>query len=130
MHIDIVVNGRKVNIRANKRAPASKAMLDALVRTGDDHGAANRWELRDGSGKPVDRDASLEKAGVKDGDMMYLNLTAGVGGNISVVEPDLGRPDPHAVVAVVADQVEEVDRVHAGRRHQPRHAGVHLQQVA
>lgn len=73
--VTVVVNGQPIKLRARDR---ESLMRKALERTGNAAAPDVRWELRDMGGNIVESENSI--FGAAKGEMYFLSLKAGVGG--------------------------------------------------
>ncbi len=79
--IKIVVNGQPVEVKVSLDDEIGEAVQDALKASGNSGQPAERWELRDESGQPLDTGKKIGALGIKPGATLFLNLKAGVGGS-------------------------------------------------
>ena len=79
--ITIVVNGQPVEVKVGLDEEIGEAVEDALKDSGNSGQSAERWELRDESGQPIDISKKIGALGIKAGTKLFLNLKAGVGGS-------------------------------------------------
>lgn len=88
-NVTIVVNGTPVEVR--RKWNRKKVMRRALKRTGNlpSTGRLDGWELRDGFGRIIGKGNPWRRF---DGDLAYLNVKAGVGGQA----PDVRGQVPEA----------------------------------
>ncbi|MDE0626339.1 MAG: DUF2604 domain-containing protein [Bryobacterales bacterium] len=78
--ITIVVNGQPVGIKVGPDDEIGEAVADALKASGNSGQSAERWELRDESGQPIDTGKKIRESAIAAGAKLFLNLKAGVGG--------------------------------------------------
>ena len=78
--ITIVVNGQPFEVKVGLDEQIGEAVEDALkvLNSGQ---PAERWELRDESGEPIDTGKKIGESGITAGAKLFLNLKAGVGGS-------------------------------------------------
>ena len=79
--ITIVVNGQPVEVKVGLDDEIGEAVEAALKASGNSGQSAERWELRDESGQPIDADKKVGALDIKAGTTLFLNLKAGVGGS-------------------------------------------------
>ena len=79
--ITIVVNGQPVEVKVGLDEEIGEAVEDALKTSGNSGQSAERWELRDESGQPIDTSKKFGALDIKEGTKLFLNLKAGVGGS-------------------------------------------------
>lgn len=79
--ITIIVNGQPVEVKVGLDEQIGEAVDDALKDSGNSGQPAERWELRDESGRPIDTGQKIGAAGIMAGAKLFLNLKAGVGGS-------------------------------------------------
>ena len=79
--ITIVVNGQPFEVKVGLDEQIGEAVEDALKVSGNSGQPAERWELRDESGQPIDTGKKIGEAGIAAGTKLFLNLKAGVGGS-------------------------------------------------
>lgn len=78
--ITIVVNGQPVEVKVRLDEEMGEAVETALKASGNSGQPAERWELRDESGQPIDVGKKVGVLDIKPGTKLFLNLKAGVGG--------------------------------------------------
>ena len=76
----IVVNGQSVPIKIRLDAEIGEAVQQALKDSGNSGQSAENWELRDGTGQPIDTGKKIGESVITEGAKLFLNLKAGVGG--------------------------------------------------
>lgn len=79
--IKIVVNGQPVEVKVGPYEEIGEVVQYALKASGNSGQSAERWELRDESGQPLDTGKKIGALGIKPGATLFLNLKAGVGGS-------------------------------------------------
>ena len=79
--ITIVVNGQPVEVKVGLDEQIGEAVAYALKESGNSGQPAERWELRDENGQPIDTGKKIAESGIKEGAKLFLNLKAGVGGS-------------------------------------------------
>ena len=79
--ITIVVNGQPVEVKVGLDEQIGEAVEEALKASGNSGQSAERWELRDESGQPIDTGKKIGESGITAGAKLFLNLKAGVGGS-------------------------------------------------
>ena len=79
--ITIIVNGQPVEVKVGLDEQIGEAVEDALKASGNSGQPAERWELRDESGQPIDTGKKIGESGIMAGAKLFLNLKAGVGGS-------------------------------------------------
>ena len=78
--ITIVVNGQPVGVKVGPDEEIGEAVADALKASGNSGQPAERWELRDESGRPIDTGKKIRETDITAGAKLFLNLKAGIGG--------------------------------------------------
>ena len=76
----IVVNGQPVPEKASLDEQVGEIVARALKESGNSGQPIGSWELRDDSGQIVDMGRKIGDLGFKEGEKLFLNLKAGVGG--------------------------------------------------
>ena len=79
--ITIIVNGQPVEVKVGVDEQIGEAVEYALKASGNSGQSAERWELRDESGRPIDTGKKIGESGIAAGAKLFLNLKAGVGGS-------------------------------------------------
>ena len=79
--ITIIVNGQPVEVKVGLDEQIGEAVAYALKTSGNSGQSAERWELRDESGQPIDTGKKIGESGIAAGAKLFLNLKAGVGGS-------------------------------------------------
>ena len=77
----IVVNGQAVPVKISILDEIGEAVAKALEASGNSGQPLANWELRDGAGEAIDTGKKISESGIKEGETLFLNLKAGVGGN-------------------------------------------------
>lgn len=80
--ITVVVNGQPSVIDAIGDFPLGKIIPDALRQTENSGQPQENWELRDADGTLLDLDKKIEDYGFTEKVRLFLNLKAGVGGEV------------------------------------------------
>lgn len=75
--ITVVVNGQPTQVEASPEASVQSLVEPALSQTGNAGQPPGNWELTDQAGKPVGPPRKVEEF---DGQTLFLNLKAGIGG--------------------------------------------------
>lgn len=79
--LTVVINGQPIVTTMKIRRKAFRLMRK-VIRMSANVGTPDRWELRDVNGHLLDPAKSLKNLGIAQGAHLYLNLKAGVGGNL------------------------------------------------
>ena len=79
--ITIVVNGKPFEVKVGLDEQIGEAVEDALKVSGNSGQPAERWELRDESGQPIDTGKKIGESGIVAGAKLFLSLKAGIGGS-------------------------------------------------
>jgi len=80
--ITVVVNGEPTVISANPHAPLRSIVEKALEESGNVGQPPENWEMHDQAGDLLDLDRKVESFGFADGARLFLNLKAGIGGQL------------------------------------------------
>lgn len=76
----VVVSGVAVPAEVNPHEPLRNLVRDVLKASGDAGRSLDEFELRTEDGRLLALDMKAGEAGLKDGDTLFLNPTAGAGG--------------------------------------------------
>lgn len=79
MDLQCVINGSPRLIRVRRQAPLQQALGRMLRSAGLVSHARQEWEMRDREGRLIDWEKSAQDNGLRDGDLVFVNLRAGVG---------------------------------------------------
>lgn len=80
IELTVIVNGQPTSATANVNAPLHSIIGHALQATGNQGQPPENWELRDMHGAQLDGSQKVKDLGLHNGDQIFLNLKAGVGG--------------------------------------------------
>lgn len=78
MKLKLVVNGPVETVTVSPRWKIATVRDQAMHRNG--YGMARDWDVRTEQGVVLEPSISLASAGVKDGDTLFINPSAGYGG--------------------------------------------------
>jgi Protein of Unknown function (DUF2604) len=80
-HVVVVVNGTATTVTIHGNPDLLEVVTAALNQTGNSGQPVENWELRGPDDAPItDLKTKFKKLDLKPGDVLYLNLRAGVGG--------------------------------------------------
>jgi hypothetical protein len=94
MIISFIVNGETTPISVDRHAPLFHGMRAALDASNNTARPLEDWELRDDSGRLLDRVTSAAENQVAEGAHVFITLRLGAGGHSHIVDGVL-RGDLH-----------------------------------
>ena len=110
IEITVIVNGQPTQVVAHERDPLETIIPTALSQTGNTGQPPENWELRDASGEVLNVEKEIHTFHFPQGVRLFLNLKAGVGGELVVeqfADPEVSRSKFDAEIADFRDLSSE-----------------------
>lgn len=79
MKLQCVVNGAPREVSVRSSVPLAQAMARIVRSAGMQGRPLEEWEARDREGRWLDPEQKPSELGLRDGDLLFVNLRAGVG---------------------------------------------------
>lgn len=81
IEITIVVSGQPERLKANEHERLEVLVREALARSGNEGQPPSDWELRTEGGELLDQEQTVTRAGIVNGQTLFLSPKTGAGGN-------------------------------------------------
>jgi hypothetical protein len=83
--LTVIVNGVPTDVAVEEQDPLEVIVVRALDQTGNHGQPPSNWELRNAAGQVLDVNKTVRDYGFETGTRLFLNLKAGVGGDVGPV---------------------------------------------
>lgn len=80
MILNVIISGQATNKKVRQSTPIHEAVAAWLAEHGQSVPAPREWELRTYEGELIGQGRTFKAANVSDGDSLFLDPGAGVGG--------------------------------------------------